>query len=53
MGDLVFLKVVHTKVVVRFGKDKLSARYTDLFEILNKMGEVANCLALLPNMAHV
>ncbi|XP_021721534.1 uncharacterized protein LOC110689114 [Chenopodium quinoa] len=47
VGDIVFLKVSPTKGVMRFGKKgKLSAKYVDPYEILQRVGKVAYKLAL-------
>ncbi|XP_054812274.1 uncharacterized protein LOC129313304 [Prosopis cineraria] len=49
VGDKLFLKVSPMKGVMRFGKKgKLSPRYVDPFEILERIGAVAYRLALLP-----
>ena len=49
VGDKVFLKVSPMEEVMRFGKKgKLSPRYVGLFEIIERIGEVAYRLALLP-----
>ena len=42
MGDLVLLKVMPKRRVVRFGKQgKLSPRYIRPFEVLKRVGTVA------------
>ena len=42
VGDHVFLKVMPKRGVVRFGKrGKLSSRYIEPFEVLERVGEVA------------
>ena len=54
LGDHVFLKVSPIKGVVRFGKKgKLSARYINHFEILERVGVMAYRLALPPNLSMV
>ena len=54
VGDHVFLKVMLKRGVVRFGKrGKLSSRFIGPFEILERVGIVANRLALPPNMSGV
>ena len=54
VGDHVFLKVMLKREVVRFGKcGKLSPRFIEPFEILEKVGTVAYQLALPPNMIGV
>ncbi|XP_075645162.1 uncharacterized protein LOC142616181 [Castanea sativa] len=51
---MVFLKVAPMKGVMRFGKKgKLSPRFVGLFEILKRIGKVANELALPPTLAGV
>ena len=48
-GDSMFLKVAPTKGVMRFGKkEKLSPRYIEPFEILERIGKVSYKLALPP-----
>ncbi|XP_070036483.1 uncharacterized protein [Nicotiana tomentosiformis] len=52
VGEQIFLRVSPMKGVMRFGrKVKLSPRYIDPFEILERVGEVANKLALLPSLS--
>ena len=54
MGDHVFLKVIPNRGVVRFGKrGKLSPRYIGPFEILERVGTVAYCLALPSSLSGV
>ena len=54
VGDHVFLKVMSKKGVVRFNKrGKLSQRFIGPFKILERVGIVAYCLALLPSMSSV
>ena len=54
VGDHVFLKVIPKRGVVRFGKrGKLSPRFMESFEILERLGTVAYRLALPPNMSGV
>ena len=54
VGVHVFLKVMPTRGVVRFGKrDKLSPRFVGPFEILERVGTVMYQLALPPSMSSV
>ena len=54
VGDHVFLKVIPKRGVVRFGKRrKLSPRFIEPFEILERIGTVAYRLALPPSMSGV
>ena len=54
VGDHGFLKVMHKKGVVRFGKrGKLSPRFIGPFEILKRVSTVAYRLALPPSMSGV
>ena len=49
-----FLKVAPMRVVLRFGKkEKLSPRFIGPFEILERVGAVANRIALPPNLTAV
>ncbi|XP_070034458.1 uncharacterized protein [Nicotiana tomentosiformis] len=54
VGEKVLLKISPMKGVLRFGKKgKLSPRYIGPFEILKKIGKVANELALPPSLSGV
>ena len=54
VSDHVFLKVMPKRGVVRFGKRrKLSSRYIEPFEILERIGTVAYQLALPSNLSGV
>ncbi|KAL0543862.1 hypothetical protein IC582_018967 [Cucumis melo] len=54
VGDMVFLKVAPMKGVLRFEKKgKLSPRFVGSFEILERIGLVAYCLALPPSLSAV
>ncbi|CAN6712966.1 unnamed protein product [Malus baccata var. baccata] len=54
VGDWVFLKLSPWKGVVRFGKKvKLSPRYIGLYQIVERVGEIAYRLALPPELARV
>jgi hypothetical protein len=54
VGDHVFLKVSPRKGVKRFGKTrKLAPRFVGLFEILERIGEVAYRLALPPQLSSI
>ena len=47
VGDKVFLKASPWKMILRFGrKGKLSLRFIGSYEILERVGLVAYCLAL-------
>ena len=54
VGDHVFLKVMPKRGVVRFDKrGKLSSRFFEPFEILERVGTIAYRLALPPSMSGV
>ena len=54
VGDKVFLKVAPMKGVLRFRrKGKLSPRFIELFEILERVGQVAYRLGLPPVLSGV
>ncbi|XP_028108395.1 uncharacterized protein LOC114307198 [Camellia sinensis] len=54
IGDRVFLKISPTRGVIRFGKQgKLNPRYIGPFEILKRIGFVAYCFALPPELSNV
>ena len=51
MSDKVFLKVSPWRKVLRFGKkEKLSPRFIDSYEILERVGPVTHRLALPPKL---
>ncbi|XP_073033875.1 uncharacterized protein [Primulina eburnea] len=53
-GDHVFVKIASLKGIMRFGrKGKLSPRFIGPFEILDRIGERAYRLALLPDLDRV
>ena len=53
-GDKVFLRVAPMKGVTRFGKKwKFNPRYIGPFEILERVGPMAYCLALSPGLANI
>jgi hypothetical protein len=53
-GDRVYLRVLHTRGVKRFGiKVKLATRYIGLFLVLARLGVVAYRLELPPSLAGV
>ena len=52
VGDKVFLKVLPWRKKLQFGKkEKLSPRFIGSYEILERIGSVAYCLALPPKLA--
>ena len=54
MGDQVFLRVSPWKGILRFGKrGKLSSRYIDPYEIVDKVGEVVYRLRLPSELANI
>ena len=54
VGDHVFLKISPRRGLMRFGKSgKLSPRFIGPFEILERIGEVAYHLVLLPQLSGV
>ena len=54
VGDHVFLKVMPKRGVVRFGeRGKLSPRFIEPFEILERIGTIVYWLALQPSMSGV
>ena len=54
VGDQVLLRISPRKGVLRFGKKgKLSPRYMGLYEIVERIGEVAYRLRLPPELARI
>ena len=54
IGDKVFLRVAPIKGVMRFGKNgKLSPRFVEPFEVLERVGKVAYRIALPPALSGV
>ena len=54
IGEKVFLKVSSWKKVMRFGKKgKLSPRFIGPYEVIEKVGPVAYCLALPPELENI
>ena len=54
MGDKVFLRISPSKGVIRFSKcEKLSPRFIEPYEIMERIGHVAYHLALPPKLAGV
>ena len=52
MGDQVFMRISPWKGVLRFGKKgKLSPRYMEPYEIVERIGKVAYRLRLQPELA--
>ena len=52
VGDKVFLKVSPWRKILRFGKKgKLSPRFIGPYEVLERIGPMAYCLALPPKLA--
>ena len=53
-GEKVFLKVSPWKGILRFGrKEKLSLRYVEPYEIMEKVGPLAYKLALLIELSYI
>jgi len=53
-GDHIFLRISPTKGVIRFdNRGKISPRYIDPFEILDRVGDVAYRLVLPPSLEGV
>ncbi|XP_057989110.1 uncharacterized protein LOC131172184 [Hevea brasiliensis] len=53
VGDYVFLKISPMKGVMRFGKEgKLPPRYIRPFEVIDRVGTVADQLELPPSLSH-
>ncbi|PON54570.1 hypothetical protein PanWU01x14_194390 [Parasponia andersonii] len=54
VGDMVFLKVIPMKGVMRFGvRGKLRQRYIGPFEILERLGDLPYRMALPPRFSEV
>lgn len=54
VGEKVFLQVKPFKSSIRYGKgSKLAPRYVGPFEILERMGPIAYCLALPPSLSRI
>ena len=54
MGDHVFLKVMPKRGGIKFGKrGKLTSRYIEPFEILERVGTIAYRLVLPPSLSGV
>ncbi|XP_039128942.1 uncharacterized protein LOC120265095 [Dioscorea cayenensis subsp. rotundata] len=54
VGHHVLLRVTPTKGIIHFGvRGKLNPRFIGPYEILERIGEMAHWLALLPALSHV